>query len=160
MLFLLDIAFTLIKNGEVNLILGRSLKKVFSLVIKFYILLGRQERALAAEEALDLPMPPAKDPVSLQKFFLQQIQKAELSLGMGLIDEGVRSFAIAVSVSGQQAHFLEILQQSLSPAIYMKLKEILPSIQKVNIFYVYVNQCVYILWGRAEHMLFWFIIFG
>ncbi|KAK4467320.1 hypothetical protein MN116_008940 [Schistosoma mekongi] len=88
-----------------------------------------KQKALEAQKLSSFPLPPINDHNAMQRFFIQQIQQGELALKMGSLDEGVNHFAIAVSVCGQPNQLLPVLQQSLSPAVFLRLLEILPSVQ-------------------------------
>ncbi|CAH8454242.1 unnamed protein product [Schistosoma turkestanicum] len=88
-----------------------------------------EQKALEAQNSSSFPLPPVNDQAAMQKFFLEQIQKGEAALSMGFLDEGVNHFAIAVAVCNQPNHLVQVLQQSLSPTVFLRLIEILPSVQ-------------------------------
>ncbi|CAH8437009.1 unnamed protein product [Heterobilharzia americana] len=88
-----------------------------------------EQKAREAQKASSFPLPPTNDPSAMQRFFLEQIQQGETALSMGSLDEGVKHFAVAVSVCGQPNQLLQVLQQSLSPSVFLRLIETLPSIQ-------------------------------
>ncbi|CAH8829801.1 unnamed protein product [Trichobilharzia szidati] len=88
-----------------------------------------EQKAREAQKASSFPMPPINDQSAMQRFFLEQIQQGETALSMGAVDEGVKHFAVAVSVCGQPNQLLQVLQQSLSPPVFLRLIEILPSVQ-------------------------------
>ncbi|CAH8459528.1 unnamed protein product [Schistosoma curassoni] len=88
-----------------------------------------EQKALEAQKSSTFPLPPINDQTGMQRFFLQQIQQGETALSMGSLDEGVNHFAIAVAVCGQPNQLLQVLQQSLSPTVFLRLIEVLPSVQ-------------------------------
>lgn len=91
-----------------------------------------EQKALEAQKSSTFPLPPINDQTGMQRFFLQQIQQGETALSMGSLDEGVNHFAIAVAVCGQPNQLLQVLQQSLSPTVFLRLIEVLPSVQSVS----------------------------
>ncbi len=76
-------------------------------------------------------LPPMNDPRAIHRFFLDQIQQGEVALSTGAVDEAINHFAYAVVVCGQPTQLLQVLQQSLSPAIFSRLVNALPSVRKV-----------------------------
>uniref|UniRef100_A0A5K3FHA9 Mitochondrial import receptor subunit TOM20 homolog n=1 Tax=Mesocestoides corti TaxID=53468 RepID=A0A5K3FHA9_MESCO len=97
---------------------------------RFKLAKRRKERALAAERSSMPVLPPLNDRRAVQKFFFDQIQLGEAALSTGSIDEGVQHFAFAI-VCSQSPQLLQVLQQSLSPAIFSKLVAALPGVQKM-----------------------------
>ncbi|VDM16877.1 unnamed protein product [Hydatigera taeniaeformis] len=93
----------------------------------------RRARALAAQRASVPALPAMNDPRAVHTFFLEQIQQGENALSSGCTDEAVRHFAYAVVVCGQPTQLLQVLQHSLSPAIFSKLVASLPEIRKISL---------------------------
>lgn len=72
-----------------------------------------------------------KDPRAIHRFFLDQIQKGEVALSAGEVEEAVNHFSYAVVVCGQPTQLLQVLQQSLSPPVFSKLVSSLPGTREV-----------------------------
>jgi len=63
-------------------------------------------------------LPDFNNPEAMQKFFLSEVQKGEVLLADGEIEEGVDHLSNAVAVCGQPEHLLQVLQQTLPPNIF------------------------------------------
>jgi len=73
-------------------------------------------------------LPDFSNPEAMQKFFLSEVQKGEVLLADGEIEEGVDHLSNAVAVCGQPQHLLQVLQQTLPPHIFGLLVQKLPSV--------------------------------
>ncbi|VDD76341.1 unnamed protein product [Mesocestoides corti] len=116
---------------------------------RFKLAKRRKERALAAERSSMPVLPPLNDRRAVQKFFFDQIQLGEAALSTGSIDEGVQHFAFAI-VCSQSPQLLQVLQQSLSPAIFSKLVAALPGVQKPLVLHSILLVCLCALCGAVS----------
>jgi len=89
----------------------------------------RRERNAAMNEELDIPLPSAMDQMSIQKFFMEQVQAGEEKLGLGDNKGAVKHFASAVLHCGQGYQLLQILQSTMPPDAYQMFMEFLPKAQ-------------------------------
>lgn len=89
----------------------------------------RKERNQAQEDELSIPLPTAMDQMSIQKFFMEQVQTGEEKLGLGDYKTAVKHFASAVLHCGQGYQLLQILQSTMPPEAYKMFMEFLPKAQ-------------------------------
>lgn len=73
-------------------------------------------------------IPDLKDHQTAQKFFLEQIELGEELLSRGDEEGGVEHLASAVTVCGDPAQLLQILQKTLSPETFYHLLQRVPPV--------------------------------
>jgi len=71
-------------------------------------------------------IPDLKDPDTMQKFFLQEIQVGEELLANGDVESGIEHLSNAVAVCGRAEQLLQVLQQTLPAQIFQLLLANLP----------------------------------
>lgn len=76
-------------------------------------------KAASTKKTINLPDP--RDPQSMQKFFLHEVQLGEELLSAGQEEEGLSHLSNAVAVCGSPQQLLTVLQQTLPPPIFNKL---------------------------------------
>jgi len=84
----------------------------------------KEKRRIAAIEKTKSSspnLPNFNDQEAVQQFFLKGVQKGEMLLAQGNIEEGVEQLSLAVAVCGQPRSLLNVLQQTLAPEIYILL---------------------------------------
>ncbi|CAG0884052.1 unnamed protein product [Darwinula stevensoni] len=88
----------------------------------------KQKKVTKNSGADGLRASDLKDPESVQRFFLQEVQLGEEYLAMGQIEEAVEHLCNAVAVCGQPSQLLQVLQQTLPPNVFQMLITKLPTV--------------------------------
>ncbi|XP_033639759.1 mitochondrial import receptor subunit TOM20 homolog [Asterias rubens] len=83
-----------------------------------------------SDSSATLQLPNLKDPESVQKFFLAQVQAGEELLSQGDLTAGTDCLCYAVAICGQPEHLLQVLQQTLPPNVFDMLVHKLPSVSQ------------------------------
>nr|AFK11065.1 mitochondrial import receptor subunit TOM20-like protein [Callorhinchus milii] len=90
----------------------------------------RRKQRQAKEKTGFSQLPDLKDAEAVQKFFLEEIQLGEELLAQGDYEKGVDHLTNAIAVCGQPQQLLQVLQQTLPPAVFQMLLTKLPTISQ------------------------------
>ncbi|XP_022090972.1 mitochondrial import receptor subunit TOM20 homolog [Acanthaster planci] len=89
---------------------------------------SKQKQKDGSSSTMNMQLPNMADPQQVQQYFLTQVQRGEELLAQGDLDNGTECLCHAVSVCGQPAHLLEVLQRTLPLPVYNLLVEKLPAV--------------------------------
>ncbi len=91
---------------------------------------NKENKTTSGDSSAPPQLPNLKDPESVQKFFLAQVQMGEELLSQGDLTAGTDCLCYAVAICGQPEHLLQVLQQTLPPNVFDMLVHKLPSVSQ------------------------------